>query len=62
MEIRKKNGLEDLQKADWFLQRLIKKSNGDTNLDFYSFKHKIFTLFLIPIWIGINLITIIMLI
>ena len=32
----KKNGLEDLQKADWFLQRLIKEeSNGDTNLDFY---------------------------
>ena len=32
----KKNGLEDLQKANWFLQRLIKEeSNGNTNLDFY---------------------------
>ena len=32
----KKNGLEDLQKADWFLQRLIKEeSDGNTNLDFY---------------------------
>ena len=32
----KKNGLEDLQKANWFLQRLIKEeSNGNTGMDFY---------------------------
>ena len=32
----KKNGLEDLQKAEWFLQRLIKEeSNGNTGMDFY---------------------------
>ena len=32
----KKNGLEDLQKADWFLQRLIKEEdNGNINMDFY---------------------------
>ena len=32
----KKNGLEDLQKAEWFLQRLIKEeTNGTNSLDFY---------------------------
>ena len=32
----KKNGLEDLQKANWFLQRLIKEeTNGTNSLDFY---------------------------
>ena len=32
----KKNGLEDLQKANWFLQRLIKEEdNGNTGMDFY---------------------------
>ena len=32
----KKNGLEDLEKANWFLQRLIKEEdNGNINMDFY---------------------------
>ena len=32
----KKNGLDDLQKANWFLQRLIKEEdNGSTDMDFY---------------------------
>ena len=32
----KKNGLEDLQKADWFLQRLIKEEkDGTSGMDFY---------------------------